>query len=78
VPILPGVVQVEWAAVLARRHFPLPPDFQSLEQLKFRKVIRPQTEVTLTLSCLPSGKGVEFRYASDAGEHSRGRIRFGG
>jgi len=78
VPILPGVVQVEWAAALAQRLFPPPSDFQCLEQLKFRKVIRPRTEVTLTLSCLPSGNGVEFRYVSDVGEHSYGRIRFGG
>jgi 3-hydroxymyristoyl/3-hydroxydecanoyl-(acyl carrier protein) dehydratase len=68
---------VEWAATLARRFFPLAGGFQGLEQLKFRKVIRPGREVALTLSCLPSGKGVEFRYASDAGEHSSGRIRFG-
>jgi 3-hydroxymyristoyl/3-hydroxydecanoyl-(acyl carrier protein) dehydratase len=76
-PILPGVAQIEWAAVFARDAFALPPAFQALETVKFQKIIRPGNTVTLTLDLLQDGK-VGFRYGSGGGQHSSGRILFGG
>jgi acyl-CoA synthetase (AMP-forming)/AMP-acid ligase II/3-hydroxymyristoyl/3-hydroxydecanoyl-(acyl carrier protein) dehydratase len=77
-PILPGVAQVEWAVRYAGRFFELPGEFQRLEQLKFQQVVTPETTLTLTLEWLPATSAVVFRYVSDAGRHSSGRIIFGG
>jgi acyl-coenzyme A synthetase/AMP-(fatty) acid ligase len=49
-PILPGVVQVDWAVGFARRCFRLPHRFLGLEVLKFQRVIVPESVLTLTLS----------------------------
>ena len=76
-PILPGVVQVEWAVRFARRFFDLPRQFRRLEMLKFQKVVVPEMTVTLALECLAARQCVAFRYLSEAGRHSSGRIAFG-
>ena len=76
-PILPGVIQVEWAVAFARRFFELPQHFRRLEMLKFQRVMVPGMTVTLTLECLTASQAVAFRYVSDVGQHSCGRIAFG-
>jgi acyl-coenzyme A synthetase/AMP-(fatty) acid ligase len=76
-PILPGVIQVEWAVAFARRFFDLPQHFRRLEMLKFQRVMTPGMTVTLALECLTASQAVAFRYVSDVGQHSCGRIAFG-
>lgn len=76
-PILPGVIQVEWAVAFARRFFELPRHFRRLEMLKFQRVVRPGTTVMLTLEYLVASHTVTFRYVSDVGQHSSGRVVFG-
>jgi acyl-coenzyme A synthetase/AMP-(fatty) acid ligase/3-hydroxymyristoyl/3-hydroxydecanoyl-(acyl carrier protein) dehydratase len=75
-PILPGVAQIEWAGVFAREIFGLPAAFRALEAVKFQKIIRPGSTVTLTLDLLRDDK-VAYRYESASGQHSSGRILFG-
>jgi hypothetical protein len=77
VPILPGVVQVEWAVAFARRFFALPQQFRHLEALKFQRVVEPGMTVTLGLEYVAANQTVSFRYVSDAGQHSCGRVAFG-
>lgn len=80
-PILPGVVQVDWAVGFCRRLLGMRGPFQRLEQIKFQQTIRPGMEVELMLRALPAKSpnqsSIEFRYASTAGAHSSGRIVFG-
>ena len=76
-PILPGVIQVDWAVAFARRFFEVPKHFRRLEMLKFQRVIIPRMTVTLLLENLGASQTVAFRYLSDAGQHSCGRIAFG-
>jgi hypothetical protein len=76
-PVLPGVVQVDWAILYGRRHFALPPAFRSIQALKFQQMVRPAAPVQLELMH-DAGKGsLNFRYFSPAGPHSSGRILFG-
>lgn len=77
VPILPGVIQVEWAVAFARRFFKLPQHFRRLELLKFQRVIGPRMTLTLTIEYLAVRQTVTFRYASEAGRHSSGQVVFG-
>jgi len=75
-PILPGVVQVDWAIAQARRHFALPPAFSGIHALKFQQVILPDSPVFLELVADAVKGALQFRYFSDAGPHAGGRILF--
>ncbi|MEX6501407.1 AMP-binding protein [Pseudomonas zhanjiangensis] len=49
-PVLPGVVQIDWAQQLARQLIPgLPPRFAGMEVLKFQQLVRPGDRVQLSL-----------------------------
>lgn len=76
-PILPGVVQVDWAIEFGRRLLGVNGPFLRLEQIKFQKTIRPGMEVEMLLRSLPVKSAVEFKITSAADAHSSGRIIFG-
>ncbi|PWF41549.1 ApeI family dehydratase [Massilia glaciei] len=76
-PVLPGVVQLDWAIFYGRRHFALGPQFRAVHALKFQHLIRPETTVWLELNHDAARDSLNFRYFSDAGQHSGGRILFG-
>ncbi|WP_443797839.1 ApeI family dehydratase, partial [Burkholderia vietnamiensis] len=59
-PILPGVVQIDWAARLAARELPAVRELRCVEHLKFKAPVPPGAVLTL-------------RIAHDA---ARGRARF--
>jgi acyl-CoA synthetase (AMP-forming)/AMP-acid ligase II len=76
-PILPGVVQVNWAIYYARQCFDLPPSFRAIRGLKFQRVISPEMPFTLELVHEPSKCSLSFKISSHLGSHSHGRILFG-
>jgi 3-hydroxymyristoyl/3-hydroxydecanoyl-(acyl carrier protein) dehydratase len=82
-PILPGVVQVDWAVTYARKHLPLTGEFIALENLKFQGIVLPAANIALHLSWNAAAKKLNFRYtdidaADSARVYSSGRIAFGG
>lgn len=77
-PILAGIVQLHWAATFGRDTFAIPGRFERLEAVKFQQIILPLYEVTLTLNYDADSKKLAFRYESDRGVHSSGRICFSG
>ena len=76
-PILPGVVQIDWAIRYAREIFPLKGDFKGMEALKFQQVLLPGEEPELELEFKPAKNSVFFRYLSKRGRHSSGSVIFG-
>jgi hypothetical protein len=76
-PILPGVVQVNWAINYARQYFDIPPVFCSIHALKFQKVVQPENPFELELVFDPKKSSLSFSYHSLAGQHSSGRLLFG-
>ncbi|MGH8506294.1 MAG: hypothetical protein ACRETM_10070 [Stenotrophobium sp.] len=74
-PLLPGVVQVDWAIRLARQSFDLPENFRRLSALKFMRILQPGAEVTLTLEQHNAGE-LRFRYQEKGQVCSSGRIVF--
>ncbi len=48
-PILPGVVQIDWALLLGRRHLSIGPTGAHSMQVKFRKVFGPGGGIRLFL-----------------------------
>jgi len=76
-PILPGVVQVDWAIHYGRQYFHLPPQFKGINALKFQQVIQPETPVRLELLHDEAKGCLQFRYVSEAGQHASGRVILG-
>lgn len=60
--ILPGVAQVDWAVGFAHRHLSLPDRTAPAFQVKFRKIIGPDTLVTLVLRRDERKRRVLFEY----------------
>jgi acyl-coenzyme A synthetase/AMP-(fatty) acid ligase len=74
--ILPGVVQVHWAEFYGRQMLPVRGRFESLEVVKFNQVVLPLCQMTISLSYNEVNGKLSFRYESDRGVHSSGRICF--
>jgi len=73
-PMLPGVVQVDWALREIERWRGRRPSFSAIEGLKFRRPVLPGESIVLELRTW--GEAVAFRFLRDADEVSRGRIQF--
>lgn len=73
-PVLPGVVQVEWAIHYGRQYFELPAHFKGISALKFQQVIRPDQPARLELLHDSLNGYLNFSYLSGAGRHASGRV----
>jgi len=76
-PILPGVVQLDWALAFGRKYFDLPARFRAVQALKFQRVITPGATLTLELENDTQKNALAFRLHSAGGQHASGRILFG-
>ena len=75
-PLLPGVVQVDWARHFARLHLALPARFRAMHALKFQQPVLPGSALRLELQYDALKGSLQFRYLSDAGQHASGRLLF--
>ncbi|MBV6824369.1 acyl-CoA synthetase family protein [Pseudomonas sp. PD9R] len=73
-PVLPGVVQVEWALSLGQQLMNLPEKFAGMEVLKFQQLVRPGDEVQLHLRFDPVRSKLYFAYRNETATCSSGRI----
>jgi acyl-CoA synthetase (AMP-forming)/AMP-acid ligase II len=76
-PVLPGVVQVDWAIHYGTHYLGRAGSFAGIQALKFQQMIRPEQPVRLELSRDAAKGSLAFRYFSEAGAHASGRILFG-
>ncbi|SDU15371.1 acyl-CoA synthetase family protein [Geopseudomonas guangdongensis] len=77
-PVLPGVVQVDWAQQLARQVLELPPLFAGMEVLKFQQLIRPGDRLQLTLRFDAERGKLHFAFRNGELACSSGRILLAG
>ncbi|PKU24593.1 hydroxymyristoyl-ACP dehydratase [Telmatospirillum siberiense] len=75
-PILPGVLQLDWALRLAERYFGLEPAVGRDFQIKFRHAILPEADVILSLR-LDAGRRLDLEYRVGEVVASTGRVRLG-
>ena len=75
-PILPGVVQIDWAVQFAKIHLGLEMTGQNF-QVKFRNIIRPDVPLTLTLQFKHANNQLAFTYQSDDAIMSSGQFKLG-
>lgn len=73
-PVLPGVLQIHWAARYGMREFEIKGHFTRVNKLKFHRVILPNTE--LTLQVVAHNNKLDFSYKSDQGIYSSGQLEF--
>jgi acyl-coenzyme A synthetase/AMP-(fatty) acid ligase/3-hydroxymyristoyl/3-hydroxydecanoyl-(acyl carrier protein) dehydratase len=73
-PVLPGVVQVDWALSLGLQLMNLPEKFAGMEVLKFQQLVRPGDEVQLHLRFDPIRSKLYFAYRNETATCSSGRI----
>ena len=75
-PILPGVVQVDWAIAFARLAFGELGGFRGITGLKFLQPIRPGTRVELRLVLEPDRQRLKFQFTCAGARKSIGVVLF--
>ena len=74
-PVLPGVVQIDWAQQLARGLIKeLPPLFGGMEVLKFQQLVRPGDRLQLSLRFDAERNKLYFAFRNGEANCSSGRI----
>ncbi|MCU7238594.1 acyl-CoA synthetase family protein [Pseudomonas peradeniyensis] len=73
-PVLPGVVQIDWAIALAASRLQLAQRFAGMEVLKFQQLVRPGDELLLTLRFDATRGKLYFAYTCAGQPCSSGRI----
>lgn len=75
-PILPGVVQLDWAIQLGCQHFGYTAAVAHVEVLKFQQLIQPEAKVTLTVQHLANKRKLQFHFSDDTHRYASGRLAF--
>ncbi|MDC7815989.1 MULTISPECIES: AMP-binding protein [Pseudomonas] len=73
-PVLPGVVQVDWALALGQQLLDLPGRFAGMEVLKFQQLVRPGDRIQLNLRFDAQRQKLYFAFLNDGAPCSSGRI----
>jgi len=74
-PILPGVVQLHWAVIVARAVFEFPDSPLEIKRLKFKNVVIPPRALELSVSRHVSNE-VQFGFYGPDEQYSQGRLVF--
>lgn len=75
--ILPGVVQIGWAAHFAHELHGLGPGVTSMDQIKFKRPILPGARITLILKPDAAARRVRYEYQDAESSYSSGTLQFG-
>jgi 3-hydroxymyristoyl/3-hydroxydecanoyl-(acyl carrier protein) dehydratase len=75
-PILPGVIQVDWAIRFGAQVFGVLGDFLGISNLKFMSIIQPSETLELRLSYQRDVGRLEFRFDGATGRKSSGIVLF--
>lgn len=76
IPVVPGVVQIHWAAHFAREYLHWERIFQRMEAVKFKELLLPGQHLRLRINGSPEKSRLNFVYYSEDREYSSGRIHF--
>lgn len=73
-PVLPGVVQLDWALYFARKYMGISSNMvKSVEVLKFQLVVQPLQDLMLHM-VKKSDYKFSFKFTSKKGVHASGRV----
>ena len=74
-PVLPGIVQLHWAAIAAACLYGFDGAPQAINRLKFKKVVVPPRKLYLRLKVGKPGE-IQFTFTSGQHQHSLGTLLF--
>lgn len=77
-PILPGVVQVDWAVRMAHQYLTVKGSFSALEKVKFQSLVLPEATLTLALTWHDHKQAIAFSYQNVDRQCSSGMIVLNG
>lgn len=75
-PIVPGVVQIQWADHFARKSLGVGLPFSHMEVIKFKDLLLPGQRLTLFLNYQAATCRLQFSFRSGDREFSSGRLYF--
>lgn len=75
-PILPGVIQVDWAARFGAEAFGDLGQFTGIHNLKFMDLVRPDEPLALHLAWDAGSGRLNFRYEGESSRKSSGILLF--
>lgn len=73
-PILPGVVQLDWAVLYAKQYLNLAGAVKQISVLKFQKLLRPDTHVKLLVTSTKNSK-FAFKFYIEESIYSSGKVQ---
>jgi 3-hydroxymyristoyl/3-hydroxydecanoyl-(acyl carrier protein) dehydratase len=76
-PVVPGVVQIDWALALAREYLGIDLQFAGIENLKFQRLLRPGDAFAARLRWEPARTRLHFDFRSGTQAVASGRILHG-
>jgi 3-hydroxyacyl-[acyl-carrier-protein] dehydratase len=76
-PVLPGVVQIDWAVRYAREYLAVKGRFVALEHIKFQSLVLPDATLELLLHWNEKKNQIEFSFLTSNRKYSSGCIVFG-
>jgi 3-hydroxymyristoyl/3-hydroxydecanoyl-(acyl carrier protein) dehydratase len=74
-PVLPGVVQLHWAVLVAQACYDLTAAPKEIKRLKFKNIVTPPQLLELTVS-LQGSDEVQFDFSHSGARFSEGRLIF--
>lgn len=77
-PVVPGIMQVGWAAELARTHSLVTGRCTGIATAKFRRLLLPGMQIDLSLDGGSRSGQMQFRFRCGGDVVSVGRLLFGG
>jgi len=77
IPVLPGVVQIDWAAHFGAALIKRAGPFQQLQRVKFNNVMQPGMHARLTLRYDEEKRSLSFLFFNDEQTFSSGRFVYG-
>lgn len=75
-PILPGVVQVDWAIALGRQHCGIAGAFTGMQSIKFMRIMQPNNDYQLLLKWQADKAQLHYSYQQGDQTCSSGKIQF--
>jgi acyl-coenzyme A synthetase/AMP-(fatty) acid ligase len=72
-PVVPGVVQIDWAMHYGRELLGISGRFASMEVIKFKQLLVPGERATLELEFIAEKNKLKFRFASEPSAKEKGK-----
>ena len=74
-PVLPGVIQLHWAVLVAQAYFGMAGVPTEVKRLKYKSIVTPPQILDLTVSTRAAGE-IQFNFGDAEAKYSEGRLVF--